>query len=786
MISSIPMRLPICLAPFTLLTAFAADFVLIRGGELRRGSRVEDFEMLDHPVTNAEYKEFVDATHHPAPLYWQKGAVPPGMENHPVVFVNRYDVHAYLQWRSRKENRIYRLPTGPEFEYAARAGDPKARYPWGSDPPEGKANYDPKGDRTFAAWRSYLKPVKSYKPNAWGLYDMAGNVWQMVDSYPDPATTQYVYRIEDHVSKESRLAGGSWARTEYYLRCGVFGGASAGIRHPDIGFRPVREPLGSTHFRLQARRVVAAPAGSHRVFLSWQQLPGEEKIIGYHVYRSTRRDVAGERITAAPVADATNYIDANPPTADRVYYRVRAVTAGSQEGPPSEWAAVNPNAARSGLIAVFEPTVKQGGFVPVFGDLDGDGVLDAVLRLDNGMREMSRDPGVPVELEAFTSYGRSLWRRPLVRHDQCFGNANNVPVVVYDMDGDGKAEVLCRLQEGETVYLAILDGMTGRVRCKTPWTKMATDFTKSSTRIHMAVAYLDGKHPAVITQTGLYENEIFDAYDASLNKLWQFRSFAETNGSGSHHIDVADVDGDGRDEVFDGATLLNPNGTVRWSIYRQHPDIVAVKSIFGNPKERQVFYAVESNMHAGAYVVEAKTGKILWKVNREDDPRWTHAHIGWAAKIWDGEPGMQMLTNRDGHAAQDTVLFSSTGKILANPFPRGWRPVNWTGGPVRELMSSDGKRFGRFDGKTVVQIPELTANELPGGNCWMTADLAGDYRDEVVCDGKTAEGNPAVFVFTNITPAPHREITRTASREYRLWLARNRGGGYANYFEWEP
>lgn len=771
---------------FPILAASAAEWVPIKGGEARRGVRVDDFEMLDHPITNAEYKVFVDETKHPAPLHWQEGRIPAGMENHPVVFVNRFDVDAYLKWRTRKEKRVYRLPTRAEFEYAARAGNASARYPWGSAPPEGNANYDAKAERSLGEWRKYLKPVKSYKPNAWGLYDMAGNVWQMVDSYPDAAISRYVYRWENDTSREGGLAGGSWARTESYLRCGTFSGASSGIRHPDIGFCPVREPLGTTHFRRQPRRLVAAPAGGGQVYIGWQQLAGEEKITGYHVYRSTRRDAAGERITSSPVTDSTNFVDVKPPETERVYYRVRAVDAAGKEGPPSEWAGVDPSAGRSGLIAVFEPTVKQGGFVPVFGDLDGDGVLDAVLRLDNGMREMSRDPGVPVELEAFTSYGRSLWRRPLVRHDQCFGSANNVPVVVYDMDGDGKAEVLCRLAEGDTVYLAILDGMSGRVLRKTPWTKMATDYARSSTRIHMAVAYLDGHHPAVITQTGLYENEIFDAYDANLKKLWQFRSFGETNGSGSHHIDIADVDGDGRDEVFDGTTLLNPNGTIRWSIYRQHPDIVAVKSILGNPKERQVYYAVESGMHAGAYVVDAKTGKIIWKVNREDDPRWSHAHIGWASKIWDGEPGMQMLTNRDGHDAKDTVLFSSTGKILANPFPRNWRPANWTGGPVRELMSGDGKRFGRFDGKTVIDIPGLRASELESGNCWMTADLAGDYRDEVVCDGRTKEGNPAVFVFTNITPNGRREITRTANREYRIWLARNRGGGYANYFEWEP
>jgi len=764
--------------------AAADNFVLIQGGLSRHGvaeSRVDDFEILDHPVTNTEYKLFVDATGIAPPPYWVKGAIPAGMENRPVVFVNRYDVEKYCKWRSAKERRTYRLPTAAEFEYAQRGGDPDAFYPWGkSEPDARKANYDASGVRSFAEWHKFLKPVKSYPSNGYKLYDMAGNVWQMVDYYWDPATARFKYRIESPVCNESNIAGGSWARTSLYLRCGVRSGASSGIRHPDIGFRPVREPAGATHFRREARRLIAAPQSPGSVFLSWQFLPTDGDATGFHVYRNTRRDTAGERITTEPVITSTTFIDRSAPREGRIYYRVRAAAPDGREGPPSEWAGVDVTAKPANLIASFEPSSKLGGVVPVFGDLDGDGVLDAVLRLDNGIRVMSRDPGAPVELEALTSYGRSLWRRPLVYHDHCFGNANNVPVVVFDMDGDGKAEVMARLQEGDKVYLAILDGMTGRVIRKTPWTDMVSDFSKSSTRIHMSVAYLDGKTPAIVTQTGLYENEIFDAYDAKLKHLWQFKSFAETNGSGSHHIDIADVDGDGRDEVFDGTTLLNPDGTVRWSIYREHPDIVAIRHILPGSKDRQVYYAIESNVHAGAYLVEAKTGKIIWKVNREDDPRWTHAHMGWASDVWEKSPGMEMLTNRDGHLSEDQVLFAADGKIIVNPFLKGWRPVNWTGGPVRELMSGDGTRLGRFNGTAVDLLAGVKANDQGGGSCGMTADLAGDYRDEVVCviDNK-------VMVFSNLETAGRREVTHTSSREYRLWIAHNMGGGYASYFEWE-
>ncbi|MGB9605295.1 MAG: formylglycine-generating enzyme family protein, partial [Bryobacteraceae bacterium] len=188
----------------------AADYVLVRGGLLRPGQpmlRLDDFEIAVHPVTNAEYKAFVDETGYPPPLHWEKGGIPQGFENHPVIFVNRSDAWAYARWLSRKEKRNYRLPTAAEFEYGARAGNPDARYPWGdASPDDTRANYDARGDRHFAAWRKYLKPVKSYPPNAWGLYDMAGNVWQMVDTYPDPATAQFKYRIETPETEEGAIA----------------------------------------------------------------------------------------------------------------------------------------------------------------------------------------------------------------------------------------------------------------------------------------------------------------------------------------------------------------------------------------------------------------------------------------------------------------------------------------------------------------------------------------------------------------------------------------------------
>ena len=510
-------------------------------------------------------------------------------------------------------------------------------------------------------------------------------------------------------------------------------------------------------------------------------LPKDTPDTGFHVYRTTRRDTAGERITAEPVRTSTNLVDRNPGEG-RIYYRVRPVAAGGKEGAPSEWAAAEPGAERSNVIAVFEPAVKEGNVVPMFGDLDGDGVLDAVVRLNNGIQEMSRDPGKPVELEAFTSYGRALWRRPLVWHDHCFGSANNVPVrgVRPRRRRQGGSD---RPRAGGRCRLP------GRARrhdrARAPQDALDEDGFRLRQVLH---AHPHGRRVPQRQDAGhrhadgpLRERD-YRRLRRRTAPLWQFRSVAETNGSGSHHIDVADVDGDGRDEVFDGTTLLNPNGTVRWSIYRQHPDIVQIKHILPGSKDRQVYYAVESSVHAGAYVVDAKTGKVIWKVNREDDPKWQHAHTGWAADIWEGSPGMEMLTNRDGHTGKDTVLFAADGKILMNPFPAGgWRPVNWTGGAVRELMGGGGTQIGRFTGTAVEVLPGVKPNAAGKGSCNMVADIAGDYRDELICavDGK-------VMVFSNIEPLEKRDVTRTGNREYRLWMARNIGGGYPSYFEWQP
>jgi hypothetical protein len=587
----------------------------------------------------------------------------------------------------------------------------------------------------------------------------------MVLNRYDPATKKWIYRLAEPEFKGQSVMGGSWARGAAYLRCGYGVGMQAGLRHPDLGFRPVREPKGHD-WRLQVRRMCAVSHDNGEITLSWGFLRGDARDVRFHVYRASDRNHSGQRITKIPLSGKTCFTDTRLKPGRRYQYYVQPVDTEGRELRRSEWVGATVKTAGDPLIATYTPICKPGSLVPIFGDLNGDGALDCV-----------------VQMEAFTSYGRSLWRKDICFHDHCYGSANNVPFNVWDMDGDGQAEVITRLQIGESVYLAVLDGMSAKVKHKTPWVPIATDHQGSSTRIHLSIAYLDGNRPAVITQSGLYENEIFTAYDAALNPMWQFKSFGETSGSGGHKIEVADVDGDGKQEVFNGTTCINHDGSLRWSIYRQHPDIVSIHDYLPERPGLEVFYIVESSMHAGVYMVDANSGEAIWKLNREDDSRWTHGHRGWTADIWNVSPGLECISNRAGHNDSHLLMFSASGRLLLDPFPNGYTPVEWDGDDTRELLIAQGAGLSNFNGTEAVTVPGVRPNPIPDSHLLMVADLCGDFRDELVVNLHTEEGKNAIGIVTATEPMGKRYLAAWEDLGYRLWVARNRGGGYASIYD---
>ena len=241
------------------------SMVLIPAGEFDMGSNkgdedekpvhtvyVDAFYMDKYEVTNAEYQRFVDANPQwqkdriPSRLHngdylkhWRGNSYPVRKGNHPVIYVNWYAAVAYSKWAGK------RLPTEAEWEKAAHGGLMELEYPWGNTISVGRANYG--GNDT--------KPVGSYSANGYGLYDLAGNVWEWcLDEYdrkfykhspsqnPLSGANSINWLLGKYTEiKSSRVQrGAGWDSTIRFVRIANRVGTMPTNASSNLGFRCVR------------------------------------------------------------------------------------------------------------------------------------------------------------------------------------------------------------------------------------------------------------------------------------------------------------------------------------------------------------------------------------------------------------------------------------------------------------------------------------------------------------------------------------------------------------------
>jgi formylglycine-generating enzyme required for sulfatase activity len=199
------------------------------------------FSLGKYEVTRGEFAAFIQAGGHQAAGDWRN----PGFtqtERDPVVNVSWEDAQAYAAWLSRTTGKKYRLPSEAEWEYAARAGTTTARY-WGDGRQEA-CRYANADDAAFGCSDGFKNtaPVGRFQPNALGLHDMLGNVWEWTGdcwntSY-NGAPTNGEARLSGECSRRS-VRGGSWGSSSGDVRSAGRTRGPPGFRN-FVGFRVAR------------------------------------------------------------------------------------------------------------------------------------------------------------------------------------------------------------------------------------------------------------------------------------------------------------------------------------------------------------------------------------------------------------------------------------------------------------------------------------------------------------------------------------------------------------------
>lgn len=503
------------------------------------------------------------------------------------------------------------------------------------------------------------------------------------------------------------------------------------------------EPVGGGREPLD-RGVVARPLSDESVYVGWRLLAADPGDVGFNVYRRSGKNKA-VKLNGSPLGKTTDFVDGSVPRGGKQAWFVRPV-AGGREGPPSGavQAAGEPGGSYVAIELDGNHTFQKVGI----GDLDGDRHYDFVIKQPNA----NIDPYVKYwkpspetyKLEAYSHDGRLLWR-----HDLGWSIERGIwysPYIVYDLDGDGKAEVAVKTGEGDPreadgrvrsgpEYLTILDGTTGRPVTRVAWPSRE-GFTGEkgynyASRNQLCIAYLDGRTPSLMVQRGTYNLVKLIAYklqDGALEQQWRWTNTAEPetfSGQGAHWMHAADVDGDGRDELVHGSAVIDDDGTALWSTGLGHPDHCYVGDIDPGRPGLEIYYGIERRQEErnGMCLVDAATGKILW--GHEGYTRHVHGQ-GLCSDIdarYAGAECYSADTDSEKKFAW-ARLRTSQGEVISEEDLGGFSPraVYWDADLQRELL-----RRGR--------ISDYRGQDHAGqveGHIAAIADVLGDWREEVI------------------------------------------------------
>lgn len=555
-------------------------------------------------------------------------------------------------------------------------------------------------------------------------------------------------------------------------------------------------------------RGVVALASTGGVFVSWRQLGNEAADVRFNVYRD------GQRVNREPQA-LTNLVDVQG-RSDSLY-TVRAVVAGHEQAAS---AATAPWSQPYLRIPLQKP---DGGTSPdgvayryeandgAPADVDGDGQYELIVKWQPTNAHDNSHKGYTGHtlVDAYKLDGTRLWRIDLGRNIRA--GAHYTSFVAYDLDGDGKAEVMMKTADGTVdgqgkvigdakadyrneagyvlagpEFLTVFNGQTGAAMATVDYTPPRGDvqawgdgYGNRVDRFLAGVAYLDGERPSAVFSRGYYTRAVIAAWDwrdGKLTQRWVFDSAADeaskpAAGQGAHWFSVADVDGDGRDDIIYGAATISGTGKLLYSTGLCHGDALHVSSFDPARQGQQIYMVHESPRCYGEHGLEmhdAATGKVLWSMSGKN----TDVGRGVCFDIDAAHPGAECWGNVGG-------LMNASGKLISEQHPSRYNfALWWDGDLLRESLDhvaidkwnpATFKFESLLNGKTF----GAASNNGTKGNPVLSADLLGDWREEVVWRN---EDSTALLVFSTAIPTEHRLVTLMHDPQYRAQVAAQNAG----------
>lgn len=571
------------------------------------------------------------------------------------------------------------------------------------------------------------------------------------------------------------------------------------------------------------RGLVAFKKDDGQVFISWRLLGNDAPATSFNLYRATNSG-APVKLNSAPLSGPTSYTDSGAGAGTSDYF-VRPLVKGI-EGDASPAFTLNTTApARQYLeIPLQKPadavmpdgsTCSYSANDGSIGDVDGDGVYEFFVKWvpSNAKDNSQRGTTGNVYLDAYRMDGTRLWRIDLGRNIRA--GAHYTQYIVYDFDRDGRAELACKTSDatidgtGKPIgdasadhrnaagyilrgpeFLTVFNGLTGAAIDTVPYVPGRHPDTTDPTpeqlqavwgdgygnrvdRYLAGVASLDGKTASLIMCRGYYTRTnvvAWDLRDGKLVQRWAFDSAAgpDSNrayaGQGDHSLSIADVDGDGRDEIIYGAMTLDDNGKGLFTTRLGHGDALHVSDLDPTHPGLESFSPHENakgNGRIGASFRDARTGTVLWSTPADFD-----VGRGVAFDIDPAHPGAECW------ASNSASLYNAKGKVISPRRPRSTNfAVWWDGDPQRELL--DRSYINKWNPADSSEARLLTAegctsNNGTKANPVLSGDLFGDWREEVVW--RTSDSS-ALRIYSTTLPTSYRLMTLLHDRQYRLALA---------------